>query len=191
VTVVVAPWTLRSSFAHARFVPLASEGGVTFWTGNHPLATGDGDLAANPALKQAAAVLRAAHPNVTEEQMEPVYYREALRWIARHPLDWLTLEARKIFYLVIPVGPSYMLHSRRYVVGSIGSYLTALALAAMGLMRVGAGWRRVPGVWLLVLTSIVTCLIFFSQERFRLSIVDPALLIAAGAAFADHRRNPA
>jgi hypothetical protein len=24
---------------------------VTFWTGNHPLAVGDGDLAANPAIK--------------------------------------------------------------------------------------------------------------------------------------------
>ena len=36
--VVIAPWTLRATTEHyGRFVLVASEGGVTFWTGNHPL----------------------------------------------------------------------------------------------------------------------------------------------------------
>ena len=47
--IVVTPWTVRNLRVYDRFVLVASEGGVTFWTGNHPLARGEGDLAANPA----------------------------------------------------------------------------------------------------------------------------------------------
>ena len=56
---VVAPWTLRNYRVYGRFVLVASEGGVTFWTGNHPLAHGEGDLAANPAIKRAELAARA------------------------------------------------------------------------------------------------------------------------------------
>src|SRR6476646_6855046 len=86
---VNAPWTLRASERAGRFVLVASEGGVTFCTGNHPLAVGDGDLAANPQLKIASQALKNAHPDLTEEQMEPIYYREALAWMRAHPIDWL------------------------------------------------------------------------------------------------------
>ena len=103
---VVLPWTIRTSRHEGRLVLVASEGGVTFWTGNHPLARGEGDLNANPALKEAKTALRAAHPELTEQTMEPVYYREAMHWIVAHPFAWLRLEAKKIFYFVAPIGPS-------------------------------------------------------------------------------------
>ena len=51
------------NYAHdGRFVLVASDGGVTFWTGNHPLAIGEGDLAANPAAqaRQPGAASRAS-----------------------------------------------------------------------------------------------------------------------------------
>jgi hypothetical protein len=67
---------------------IASDGGVTFWTGNNPLATGEGDMAANPHLKYANSNEGAAS-RLNEEQLEPVYYRESLDWIRSHPLDWL------------------------------------------------------------------------------------------------------
>ena len=59
---VITPWTLRNLRVHERFVLIASEGGVTFWTGNHPLAQGEGDLAANPELKKAELAFRQSHP---------------------------------------------------------------------------------------------------------------------------------
>jgi hypothetical protein len=58
---VVAPWTIRNHRVYGRWIAVASEGGVTFWTGNHPLAKGDGDLAANPEIKRAELAFRAAH----------------------------------------------------------------------------------------------------------------------------------
>ena len=103
---------------HGRFVPIASEGGVTFWTGNHRDATGEGDLAANPRLKEQNVAFRAAHAGLSEEALEPLYYRDAWRFIAEDPAAWIGLLGRKLFYTVAPIGPSYQLHSPRYRLAS-------------------------------------------------------------------------
>lgn len=86
VVLIVSPWTWRNYQHHGRLMFVASEGGVTFWTGNHPLAIGDGDLAANLPIKQDNQRFRAAHPGLNEEQLEPLSYREALAWMRAHPL---------------------------------------------------------------------------------------------------------
>ncbi len=177
---VVGPWTARNYVHHDRFLLVASDGGVTFWTGNHPLAIGEGDMAANPALKIANQELRAKHPGLNEEAMEPIYYREALAWIRAHPMDWLVLEARKLFYLIVPAGPSYTLHSRLYFLGSVVSYGIVAVLAMAGLVRAGRARANTPGLWLLAGSAVAVCLVFFPQERFRIPIIDPALIVAAG-----------
>jgi hypothetical protein len=190
VIVVVGPWTARNYAVHDRLMLVASDGGVTFWTGNHPLAIGEGDMAANPELKIANRDLRARHPGLTEEQMEPVYYREAWAWIRDHPLDFITLELKKLFYLVVPIGPSYTLHSTRYLVASVASYGVLLMLAIAGAYRLGGWLARTPGLWLLLLSSVMVSLIFFPQERFRIPIIDPALIVlASGLVVGARRRN--
>jgi 4-amino-4-deoxy-L-arabinose transferase-like glycosyltransferase len=180
---VVAPWSARNTREYGRFVLVATEGGVTFWTGNHPLARGEGDLASNPHLKLESQALRRTYPSLSEEAMEPVYYREALSWIRSHPIDWLALEVRKAFYLVVPIGPSYTMHSRLYYGASAISYGLALPLAIAGVVRLGRRRALAPGLWLLAGSAIAVCLIFFPQERFRIPIIDPALVICAGAVF--------
>jgi 4-amino-4-deoxy-L-arabinose transferase-like glycosyltransferase len=187
---VVLPWTARNYTRFHHVVLVAAEGGVTFWTGNHPLAVGDGDLAANPQLKIASQTLKDAHPGLTEEQMEPIYYRDALAWMRAHPIDWLVLEARKIVYLVVPLGPSYRLHSWRYFVASAGTYLLLLPAALAGAWRLGPARRRLPGLWLLLAAAIVTCLIFFPQERFRIPVIDPVLIVCAAAVWMTGRETP-
>jgi 4-amino-4-deoxy-L-arabinose transferase-like glycosyltransferase len=177
--VAVAPWTARNWQVHGRFVLVASEGGVTFWTGNHPLAIGEGDLAANPQLKRANLELRARHAGRTPEELEPVYYREALEWIAREPAAWARLTAWKAFYSLVPVGPSYRLHSALYFWGSVVPYALVLpfALAGLwGLMRVEA---RPRALWWLAASALLVGLAFFPQERFRIPVIDPALIVTA------------
>jgi hypothetical protein len=188
---IVTPWTLRNMAEYGRFVLVATEGGVTFWTGNHPRARGEGDLAANPHLKLESQALRRRHPELSEEAMEPVYYREALSWIQSHPIDWVRLEVRKAFYLVVPIGPSYTLHSRLYYGASVLSYGLVLPIALAGLVRLGHRRSRTPGLWLLAGSAIATCLIFFPQERFRIPVIDPALVICAAAALAPREGEPA
>jgi 4-amino-4-deoxy-L-arabinose transferase-like glycosyltransferase len=179
--VVVAPWTLRNAREYGRFVLVASEGGVTFWTGNHPLATGEGDLAANPELKRANVALRAQHPGMTPEALEPVYYREAMQFIREQPGAWMRLLARKVFYTVVPTGPSYRLHSALYFGASAASYLAVLPFALLGLVSLARRGRTPAPLLLLAASSLLVCLVFFPQERFRIPVVDPALLVSAAS----------
>jgi 4-amino-4-deoxy-L-arabinose transferase-like glycosyltransferase len=178
---VITPWTVRNYRVHDRFVLVASEGGVTFWTGNHPLARGEGDLAANPAIKQAELGFRAAHPGLSAEELEPLYYRDALANISAHPGWWLGLIVRKAFYTVVPFGPSYALHSMKYRVATTASYLALLPFAWLGVRRLW-GTRQAPtAVFLLAGSAILVSLVFFPQERFRIPVIDPVLIICAAA----------
>jgi 4-amino-4-deoxy-L-arabinose transferase-like glycosyltransferase len=174
----IAPWTLRNLAVHERVVLIASEGGVTFWTGNHREAIGEGDLAANPHLKRRNLEFRARHAGLSEEALEPLYYREALGFIAADPVWWLGLEARKLWYTWVPFGPSYRLHSPLYFWASAVSLLFVLPLAVIGLVQAPVGTR--PAALLtLAASSVLVGLIFFPQERFRLPVLDPALLASA------------
>lgn len=187
---VVAPWTIRNAIVYERFVLVASEGGVTFWTGNHPLARGDGDLAANPDLKRAEVAFRRAHAGLTPEELEPLYYRAALEAIAEDPLRWMGLMARKLFYTVVPAGPSYRLHSTRYWAASLLSYGLLLPVAIAGFRRLWRSERRPAALLLLGGSAVLASLIFFPQERFRIPVIDPVLIVAASAVAAGRGRPP-
>ncbi|MCU0249243.1 MAG: glycosyltransferase family 39 protein [Vicinamibacterales bacterium] len=178
---VIMPWTIRNAREYGRVVLVASEGGITFWTGNHPLAVGEGDLAANPQLKRANVALRARHPGLSPEQLEPIYYREARQFIREQPAAWARLMARKAFYAIVPVGPSYRLHSALYFGASVVSYLGVLPFALLGVWRLARAGRLPVPLLLLVASSFLVCLVFFPQERFRIPVVDPALLVTAAA----------
>ncbi len=128
VAVVLLPWVARNHAVHGRFVLTAAHGGVTFWTGNNPLARGEGDLAANPDMKRARNALEAGHPGLTAQEMDGVYYREAFAFIGTRRWSGSRSRAKKLFYTVVPIGPSYLLHSRRYRLGSWIPYATSRAL---------------------------------------------------------------
>lgn len=184
---VVAPWTIRNGRVYHRFVLVASEGGVTFWTGNHPRARGEGDLAANPDLKVADLAFRADHPGLTAEELEPLYYRDAIRSIANDPLRWVGLLLKKAFYTIVPAGPSYALHSPLYRFVSIASYLLLLPVGLLGAVH---WWRRPhrPEALLpLAASAVMVCLVFFPQERFRIPVIDPALIVFAGGWYGTRR----
>jgi hypothetical protein len=177
---VVAPWTVRNLRVYDRFVLVASEGGVTFWTGNHPLARGEGDLAANPDIKAAEIAFRAAHPGLTAEELEPLYYREAFGYIRAHPGWWLGLLLKKAFFTVVPAGPSYTLHSTLYRVSSIASYVILLPFALFGIRAWRRGAHRPEALFLLAASALIVCLLFFPQERFRIPVIDPTMIVCAG-----------
>ena len=187
---VLGPWTARNVAVHGRFVLVASDGGVTFWTGNNALAHGEGDMAANPHLKLANQALRAAHPGLTEEEFEPIYYRESVGWILEHPFSSAWLVVKKAFYTVVPIGPSYRVHSMKYYLASVVTLAVLVPMALYGAWRLGPARARLTGMWLLAAAAFATCLVFFPQERFRIPVLDPALILLASGAFVRPGRSP-
>ena len=185
----IAPWTLRTSRQYGRFILIASEGGVTFWTGNHPLARGEGDLAANPDLKRAEVAFRSGHPGLSAEELEPLYYQDALKHIREHPGRWIGLIARKAFYTVVPIGPSYTLHSTRYLLATVVPYALLAPLAIAGWLVISRYGRPPEALYLLAASVVLTGLIFFPQERFRLPVIDPLVIIGAAAAIGGANRQ--
>ncbi len=177
----IAPWSVRTSLLHGRPILVAAEGGVNFWIGNHPLARGDGDLAANPLIKDANRAFRARYWGLSPEALEPFYWRDAWRHIAERPVRWMGLLARKLFYMWVPVGPSYTLHSRRYYLASVASYGVVLPLALAGFRRFR--WRpaRLEAVTVAAASTLLAELMFFPHERYRIPVLDPALLVYAAA----------
>lgn len=183
VALIVLPWSFRNLHVHGRFILVAADGGVTFWTGNHPLAIGEGDLAANPDIKRDEIAFRQAHPGLTAEQREPFYYQDAMRQISHNPGWWLGLLTRKAFYTFVPIGPSYTLHSTKYLAASVVPYALLLPFGiagAVGLFRRGA----VIPLLLMALSAVVMAVLFLPQERFRITGLDPLLIVAAATAIA-------
>jgi hypothetical protein len=182
VALVVLPWTVRNLRTHGKVVLVASEGGVTFWTGNHPLARGEGDLAANPDLKRAEIAFRQGHSGLSAEALEPLYYRDALRQIRDHPGAWAVLLLKKAFYTFVPIGPSYTLHSARYLLATVAPYAMLVPLAIAGFIVIARRGQPPHYLYLLAASVVLTSLIFFPQERFRIPVIDPLAVVCAAAA---------
>ena len=133
-------------------------------------------------------LFRRRHPGLSGEGLEPLYYRAALQHIREHPGWWLRLLARKAFYTVVPIGPSYALHSARYRAASIVPYVLLLPFAVAGAVRLRHAAHPPAALFLLAGSAVLVCLVFFPQERFRIPVIDPALIVCAAAAGAHYRR---
>jgi hypothetical protein len=81
----------------------------------------------------------------------------------------------------VPTGPSYAVHSARYRFASIVPYVLLLPFAAIGARRVWARQQRPSALFLLAGSVVLMSLIFFPQERFRIPVIDPTLIVAAAA----------
>lgn len=181
VTVLTVPWIARNYAVHQRFVLTAAHGGVTLWTGNNELARGEGDLAANPEMGRARVAFEDRHPGISNQDLDRLYYREAWRFVVEHPAAWIALDARKLFYTFVPMGPSYRLHSRRFYAASLVSYGILMPLALIGLVQL-ARVRRLSSLWalwLLAASTLIVSIVFFPQERFRIPVIDPTALVCA------------
>jgi 4-amino-4-deoxy-L-arabinose transferase-like glycosyltransferase len=187
--ITIAPWAAWKTHESGRLILIASEGGITFWTGNHPLAIGEGDMAANPEIKAANHELRAAHPGLSPDELEPVYYHEALAFIRAEPLRFLALLPRKFFYLWVPIGPSYQLHSALYLHSARGAYLMLLPFAVPGFARLVRSPRQPLPLWLLGGSVVLACLVFFPQDRFRVPAIDPVMIVCAASLVSEPERT--
>lgn len=176
---LLIPWTIRNYIVQEKFILIASEGGITFWTGNNALAVGDGDMAANPQIKNANNLLRKQNGYPEPAKMEQIYYKEAFTFIKEQPISFITLLIKKSFYFWLPIGRSMSLFSIKHQIISHVSYFPILLLAILGLIKLLKS-RKIPVIPLIsMFSAMLSCVIFFPQERYRIPMTDPFLIILA------------
>ena len=147
--------------------------------GNNALSPGDGDTGATPSMGEAYNVLLRSRPDMNPAQTERLFYREAFAFIRGDPMAWMTNQARKVFYFWIPVGPSYRSRSPLYWIGQASSYALLLPFAVAGCARIVRRQPQPVILWLLALTTFLTCFIFFPVARYRIPVFDPVMIICA------------
>jgi hypothetical protein len=61
------------------------------------------------------------------------------------------------------------------------SYVLLLVPAISGAWRLVRPGRAPVPLWLMAASTIIAGLVFFPQERFRIPVIDPALIVSAAA----------
>ncbi len=149
--VVIAPWTLRNYAIFHELVPIATNGGESFYRANNPWATGSYASRGERSLEQYG-----------ELESNNIGYRWGKEWILSHPTDFLYLAVKKqIFFLGNDVFGSFLTFTQ--LLGICGSvcraaeavtnlYWLAIWYLIFVSWKVKTALFRTPGVLLLALS---------------------------------------
>jgi 4-amino-4-deoxy-L-arabinose transferase-like glycosyltransferase len=174
---ILLPWNFHLYRKEGHLIFIASEGGITLWTGTHPSYSGDGDLSVNSEVQRDYRELLKKYSALTPAERGQIYTRLAFENILKHPAQFAVVEFKKLVFWILPMGPSVTKMSLLHIVSSFLFYLPLLIFAVIGFRRLGPDVRFfVSGV---VISFTFMILVFIPQERFRIASLDPVLLVVA------------
>ena len=176
------PWGLRNARIHGSFSLAGTNGGLNFWIGNNPQATGEYVF---PSSLDRDLVLQAA--GLPEPERDRFFYRQGLEFIRREPEKALELAARKLGYFLLfrpSMGSSYAqadlpvdLARSLYQL----SWLILLPVAILGLALNRMRWKDHLLLLSIFASQALVAAAFFAGTRFRTPL-EPFFLIWAAAA---------
>ena len=189
VIAATAPCWLHNCFVARDPVFLSAHGGINFWLGNNPEATGyprfpglhagQGQMLRD-SIDQAEA---AAGRSLKRSEVSRYWSAKARDYIAGHPGAWLKLLARKAanFWNAFEyddLGAIVNLREHRILFPGFHFGL----IAVLGLAGVAVSWRAFPNArWVAaaVAFQFVAILPVFVTERYRLAVVPGLVVFAA------------
>lgn len=183
IVLVIAPWSVRNFLVFDEFVWMATEGGVTFWASNNPLATG-GWVEPSPATWLGPDPPRDLRgwPGLTETESEARFWAAAVDWIRGHPAEFLSLLPRKLVRAwSLNFGNEARLADLPAAVSVAYSLFLVVCLAGFVLSL--AQWREVLVLYLLIAVSTLTTLIFYGSTRQSSVLVLPLVIFASLALY--------
>ena len=190
---VLTPVAARNARIADTFSPFSVQGGINFYIGNHPHATGrfvqPPGISRTP-VEQVHTSIRVARQEtgqaLTPSQASGYWFGKGLTFLRDNPVAACSLYARKaaLFWRKeeIPLNINYQAHRTltpmlRLPFFSFG-FLAPLAVIGMGISAQRPGARRL--VTLLIVAFMLALLPFFMSARYRLPVV-PFLAIYASA----------
>jgi len=197
--IIILPVTVRNYVVEKDFVLISSQGGVNFYMGNNPIASGRSAWVPGTAkdwwgegYRQSITIAeRAAGRELKSSEISGYYWRRAVEEMSVRPAVWLDLMQRKIRFLLAGYEISDnedIYYQRKYSCLSAlllwnkviaFPYGIVFPLAIFGLIFTFS-WKRQSHLLLFQISFALGLLLFFITARFRLPLI-PIFSIWAAA----------
>jgi hypothetical protein len=193
---VIAPATVHNRLVSGEWIPISAHGGITFWHGNNPEASGtfasvgvenDKDTYHLDALNQAREALG---PEAGWRDTSDYFFEKGFAWWREDPVHAAGVALRKLWYTLSgrvygDVHP-YALEVRDGLVPFSALAPVPVAwIMPLGLVAALLLFKRrpIPSLPLIVVVGlpIMVCVVFWYSPRYRLPAV-PGLALASAAA---------
>lgn len=169
----ILPWSLRNYFVHHSFVPVSTDGGLVFYQGNSPEATGgtrgyvDGKDYIYPKEEL---------EGMSEVEKDRYLYKSGLKFIRYHPKRFLKSATKKFKNMWRPTweGSSKL----NYCI-MLPAYGFLIIFGVVGLIYSFRRWRNFLLVYLIIIYFILFHMIFTGMIRFRLPAIPFIIIFAA------------
>jgi 4-amino-4-deoxy-L-arabinose transferase-like glycosyltransferase len=191
---VVAPWTIRNTRLHGRFVLLLTTDSEVFWRGNNPQASGtsfvDERRTVLSTLTPEERADLSRQPN--EVAQADWFSRRSRAFVREHPAAFLGITLRKLGYFWWYSPTAGLLYPRSWFWASHAVYVVTMALAGLGAWA--AVRRRAAArssVWLIAMFVVTLSLfqsLYYVEGRHRWA-VEPMILVLSGGGVAAAARR--
>ena len=187
----VAPATIHNLAASGSFIPVTSNGGVNFYIGNSPDATGifyppkGVNIVDDDSIKR--YVERVEGREMSDAELSNFWYQQSYDFISSNPGDFLALLARKAAMYFnayeIPQIESFAAARRMHsaLTFLFVPFWALLVLGITGLLATAKEWRRYFLLHGYVLAFSLSIILFFVTARYRVQIAPVLSLFAAYA----------
>lgn len=187
--VTVLPATVHNLVVTSDFVPITHNGGVNFYIGNSPPATGifyppDGvDFVTDATTR--GYVERILGSDLKPSQVSRYWYRMAFDFIREHPLKELSLLLRKCALVLngyeIPQIESFDLSKKQYSTLRLlfVNFWILISLGIVGMIYSLKSWRKCFLLCGYILSLLFSIVLFFVTARYRIQVVPVLCLFAA------------
>jgi 4-amino-4-deoxy-L-arabinose transferase-like glycosyltransferase len=190
----LSPAWIHNASRGEKFTLVSSSGGINFYIGNNPQATGRFHIPRGERFtgfthwdfqeNTRALAERAQGRKLTPSEVSSYWYRRGLDFWRRQPLPALRLTGKKLLLALnhqeMPVHHPYVFAQE--VVPILGWLLSFGVVFPFAFLGIWPGGRRRFGTWLLVgcaAAYLLTLLAFFVADRFRVVLL-PVLMPLAG-----------
>jgi 4-amino-4-deoxy-L-arabinose transferase-like glycosyltransferase len=181
VSLTLAPWVFYNYKTQGTIVLTSTNGGLNFWIGNNPQATGEYVF---PTELDHDLVIGAAHR--TELTRDQFFYSQGLEFIRNSPGKFITLLGRKTLYALFfrpNIGSNYesaQFSFYNLVIASfVAAWLALIPFALFGLFHLKTHWQQHSLLMMIFLGNVANSVLFFTGTRFRTPVDGFAMIWAA------------
>ncbi len=168
---VILPWTIRNYIVFEKFVPVTTEAGRVFYSGNNPMNKTGGCIRGVDFIEPEET------GSMGEVEASQYMFKKGLEFIGHNPVTFLKMSIKKVgrLWRIFPYWTSGFANIK-YKLISIFSYGLILSFFILGLFLSIKDWKSFLPLYCLILYTCIFCMVFYGTMRFRLPIM-PAVIV--------------